>query len=180
MKKTTISLIIFFVLKGLLSFSQDYNIQPKQGIESQFGANSPVFSLKYQRFFWLNSQQHFTASAGIGLYHDINFSQDLTYSIGDGRHFWEIGVLGLYSNIGGYEFNLNRYDFRKDYQYLVLPMTGYKYISPKWASARIHFSPYIYDGKFYPYGGVAVGIYFKEKKYVEPKQKINTIRYAIN
>jgi hypothetical protein len=171
MKKSTIASIIFFLFMGLSIFAQEYNIQPKHGIEAQFGANSPVISLKYQRFFWLNSQQHFTASAGVGLFYGVNFSQDLTYSIGDGRNFWEIGVLGLYSNI-------SLYDYRKDYHYLILPMTGYKYISPRWFSARMHISPYVYEGNFYPYGGIAIGFYFKEKKYTTPKQKINTIRYT--
>lgn len=122
MKKSTITLICF--LLGLLNtFSQDYNIQPKQGLELQFGANAIVVNLKYQRYFWLNSQQHVTVSAGAGLFYGTNFSQDLTYSIGNGRNFWEIGILGTCSNVSIYEF-------RRNYQFLVLPMTGYKYISP--------------------------------------------------
>ena len=150
-------------------FSQDYDIQPKHGIEVQFGANSPVVSLKYQRYFWLNAQQHITASTGVGLFYGVNFNQDLTYSIGDGRNFWEIGVLGVFTS--------SRLKERTDYDYFILPMTGYKYISPKWFYAKINFSPYFTEGNFHPHAGVSFGFHLKEKKYIESNQNINSIRY---
>ncbi len=170
MKKSTILCITILLISNRLSFSQDYIIQPKHGIELQFGANSPVVGLKYRYLFWLNSQQHITASTGVGMFHGINFNQDLTYSLGDGRNFWEVGILGFYTNGSTYEYRAN-------YQYVLSPMTGYKYISPNGLSVRIHFSPFINKSQFYPFGGIAIGYYFKEKKYTPPNQYINTIRF---
>jgi hypothetical protein len=169
MKKSTIICITFLFIGNRSVFSQKYNIQPKQGIELQFGANSPVVSIKYQRFLWINSQQHFTASVGGGLFYGVNFNQDLTYSIGDGRNFLEVGVLGLYTS--------TRFEYRTNYRYYVLPMIGYKYISPKWFSTRLNFSPYFEKGQFYPYGGISMSFHFNGKKYSEPSQNINTVRY---
>jgi hypothetical protein len=170
MKKATFIGIVLFFWSISFAFSQDYNIQPTQGIELQFGANSPVVSLKFQRLFWLNSQEHFTASIGSGLFYGINFNQDITYSLGDGRNFWEIGVLGLYTS--------TRFESRKDYRYYVLPMTGYKFISPKWFSARLNFAPYFERGRFYPYGGVSLSFLFKQKSYRHANPNINTIRFT--
>jgi hypothetical protein len=170
MKKSTILCIAIFLMGNHLSFSQDFIIQPKHGIELQFGANSPVISLKYRYLFWLNSQQHISASTGIGMFHGLNFNQDITYSLGDGRNFWEVGILGFYSNVSTYEYRIND-------NYILSPMTGYKYISSSGLSVRIHFSPFINKNQFYPFGGIAIGYFFKEKKYTQPNQNINTIRF---
>ena len=169
MKKSTIICIATLLLSNYFSFTQDLIIQPKHGIEAQFGANSPVISLKYQRYYWLNTQQHFTFSVGTGLFYGVNFNHDLTFSIGDGRSFLEVGILGIYTS--------SKLTERSDYRYHIFPMAGYKYISSKWIYARIHFSPYIENGEFYPYAGIGVGFYLKEKKNTEFNPNINTIRY---
>lgn len=168
MKKSTIVCIFCFLISNYNAYCQTYTIQPKHGIELQFGANSPVISLKYNRIFWLNSNEHITASVGSGLFFGVNFNQDLTYSIGNGHSFWEVGLLGTYTS--------SKFDYRTDYKYYVLPMTGFKYISSSWFSTRLHFAPYIEKGEIYPYGGIAISFHFREK-YIEPKQSINTVRY---
>jgi hypothetical protein len=169
MKKSTILCLALFLFFNYKSFSQDYNLQPKHVIEAQFGANSPVVSLKYQRYFWLTPQQHITFSVGYGLFYGINFNQGLTYSIGNGRNFFESGILGLYTS--------SYLDYRKNYQYYILPMAGYKYISPKWFSARVHFSPYFIRGEFRPHAGISFGFHFNERAYIKSNNNINSIRF---
>lgn len=170
MKKSTTLFIIALIMSNYYLFSQQYNFQPKQGIEIQLGANSPFISLKYQHYLWLNSRQHITLSGGVGMFQYPSFNHDITHSIGNGRHFWEIGVLGLYTP--------SKFNDRTDYDYYVLPMTGYKYISSKGAYFRIHFSPYFDKrGSIYPLGGVSIGYFLKEKRLNESHQNINTIRY---
>lgn len=164
MIKTTICLgllILFLQIKCIAQL-------PNYSFEFQAGGNAPIVGLKANRYFWLNNKAHFSFSTGLGWAKNITLSNDLTYSIGNGRDFFEMGIAGIYSN--------DEYFEKQPIKYLLSPLIGYKYISPFRGTFRCCLSPYFADGKVYFWGGISMG--FQLKRRYREKENIGTVRFA--
>ncbi len=178
MKKTTITLIIFTTFLHFDIFAQEF--RPKYGLDLQFGANSPAVGLKVHRNFYLNHDSHITFGTGSGVgstRYFVTLINDLTYSVGDGRNFLEVGIVGLltserfyYQEKTFYKSNIGNGD------YIIFPLIGYKFISPNFSIVRVHFTPLITDQRLYVWGGISIGIDFRS--IYQEKINIGSVRFA--
>lgn len=164
MKTTTFIIIVFSMIIDFNSFAQ----HSLYSLEIQGGGNAPILGFKANRYFWINDKSHLTLGAGLGWVKNITLMNDLTYSVGDGRNFFETGVIGVYSN--------DEYIEKQPIKYVLAPLFGYKYLSPKKDIFRFHFTPMFADGTVYFWGGISLGLQLK-RKYQE-KQNIGSVRFA--
>ena len=107
-------------------------------------------------------------ATGIGWAKNITLMNDLTYAYGDGRNFLEVGVIGFYSN--------EVYVEQQPLKYILMPLIGYQYISPRVGIVGIHFTPALADNRVYIWAGISLGIQFK-RRYKE-KTNIGSVRFA--
>jgi hypothetical protein len=178
MKKTTITLIIFATFLHFNILAQEF--RPKYGLDIQFAANAPTLGLKLHRNFYLNHDSHITFGTGIGVGTTRYFAtlmNDLTYSVGDGRNYLEAGIVGLWTPE---RFYFNEIAFFKSSigngKYIVLPLIGYKFVSPNFSVVRVHFTPLITDQTLCAWGGISIGINFRS--IYQEKTNIGTVRFA--
>ena len=162
MKKSIIIIVLIFFQVNCFAQSNLYSL------ELQAGGNAPTFGIKANRYFWLNHNAHFTVSAGLGWAKNISLMTDLTYSVGNGVSFFETGIVGFYSN--------DSYVEKQPLKYILAPLVGYKYLSPKKEVFRCHLTPIFADDKLYFWGGISLGFQLK-RKYQE-KLNIGTVRFT--
>jgi hypothetical protein len=165
----------------LLSFGQTFSQQfkPLYGLDLQFGANAPGWGLKAHRNFYINEDSHITFGTGIGVGGGRSFftlMNDLTYSVGKGRHFVEVGAVGFWSNENYYKDNFSIFGSKiGNGNYIVAPLMGYKYVNARFATIRLHFTPIISGTEIYPWGGISVGFHFRKTH--KEKSTIGSVRF---
>ena len=164
MKKSTITLLLsLFVTHG---FSQ---ASPYFSINGQLLANSYNGGFSLQRDFVIDKYSHVSVAVGFGYTHQFIFTNHLTYSTGKGRNYLEAGLAASYVDFRTKDLFIQR-------GYLILPLVGYKYITPEGFIARFHFTPVIQNSRIYPFGGMSIGLYLRKNKRENPT--INTIRFV--
>jgi hypothetical protein len=156
MKKNVLAFAFLFLSLSLgQTFSQQ--IKPLYGLDLQLGANAPGWGLKAHRNFYINKESHITFGSGIGVSDGRNLvtiMNDLTYSVGKGRHFVEVGAVGFWANETYYsnDFNVPGSKIGSG-TYIVAPLMGYKYVNARFATVRLHFTPIISGTEIHPWGG---------------------------
>lgn len=166
MKKSTITFLL--CLSAMHGFSQ---ASPHFSISGQLLANSYNGGFNLQRDFIIDKYSHVSFNVGFGYTGQYIFTNQLTYSIGKGKNYLESGLAASYVNFRTNDFFIKR-------GYLILPLLGYKYVSPEGFIARFHFTPLIQNSRIYPFGGMSIGLYLKQNKKQIPT--INTVRFARN
>jgi hypothetical protein len=176
MKKNILVFAFLFLSFGQ-TFSQEF--RPLYGLDLQFGANAPVWGLKAHRNFYLNKESHITFGSGIGVgggRHLLTLMNDLTYSVGKGRHFIEVGAVGFWSAEDYFKNDFNIFGTKiGNGNYIVAPLIGYKYVNARFVNVRLHFTPIIEDTQIYPWGGISVGFHFRKKH--QEKMNVGSVRF---
>ena len=164
MKKSTITLLLSFsVIHG---FSQ---ASPNFSINGQLLSNSYKGGFNLQRDFIIDKYSHVSLAVGFGYTHQFIFTNHLTISTGKGNNYLEAGLAASYVDFRTRDLFIQR-------GYLIMPLIGYKYISPDGFNARLHFTPVIQDSRIYPFGGMSIGVYLRKNK--RESYMINTVRYS--
>jgi hypothetical protein len=142
---------------------------PHFSINGQLLANSYNGGLNLQRDFIIDKYSHVSFNIGFGYTTQYIFTNQLTFSTGKGKNYFEAGFAASYVNFRTNDLFIQR-------GYLILPLLGYKYVSPEGFIARFHFTPVIQNSRIYPFGGISVGLYLKQNRYKNPV--INSVRFA--
>jgi hypothetical protein len=164
MKKSTI--IFLFSISFLDGFSQ---ASPHFSINGQLLGNSYNGGFNLQRDFIIDKYSHVSVAVGFGYTHQFIFTNHLTYSTGKGKNYLEAGLAASYVDFRTKDLFIQR-------GYLILPLVGYKYITPEGFIARFHFTPVIQNSRIYPFGGMSIGLYLRKNKRENPS--INSVRFA--
>jgi hypothetical protein len=164
MKQTTLTLLFLISASG--GFSQ---ASPHFSVNGQLLANSYNGGFNLQRDFIIDKYSHFSVAVGFGYTHQFIFTNHLTYSTGKGKNYLEAGLAASYVDFRTKDLFIQR-------GYLILPLLGYKYLTPEGFIARFHFTPVIQNGRIYPFGGMSIGLYLRKNKSNKPF--INTIRFT--
>jgi hypothetical protein len=169
MKKYTLLYTLLIVFVQFKTIGQ-YTIRP-YNLEVQFGGNAPALGLKLQRNFPINNTSHLTIGAGLGYNLSLGFNHDISYSLGNGKHFLEVGLAGLYTNtfLGNNDKNIF-YSSTSKREYYLLPLVGYKRIIRNTYGLRVHFTPLFVNQNFQFWSGISISYYLRKK---EP-QNLNT------
>jgi hypothetical protein len=164
MKQPT--LLLLFFLSTYCGYSQ---ASPHFSVNLQFLGNSYRGGINLQRDFVIDKNSHFSVGTGFGHGQNLIMTNQISYSTGLSKNFFEIGLTGSYSD-------LKTQDLFGQKGYLVMPIFGYKHISSEGFIARFHYSPVFLNGRLYNYGGMSIGLYLRNNKRDSPT--INTIRFA--
>jgi hypothetical protein len=164
MKQTTLTLL--FLISAHCGFSQ---ASSHFSINLQFLGSSYGGGLNLQHDFVIDKYSHFSIGTGFGHTQNVIMTNQISYSTGYGKNFFEIGLTGSYSDLRTHDFFVQR-------GYLVMPILGYKHISSEGFIARLYYSPVVQNGRIYNYGGMSVGLYLRKNKRENPT--INTVRFA--
>jgi hypothetical protein len=164
MKQTTLTLL--FLISAHCGFSQasshfSVNLQL---LGSSFGGG-----VNLQRDFVIDKYSHISVGTGFGHRQNIIMTNQISYSTGFGKNYFEFGISGSYSDLRTQDFFVQR-------GYLVMPILGYKHISSEGFIARLYYSPVVQNGRIYNYGGMSLGLYLRKNKRENPT--INTVRFA--
>lgn len=138
-------LLYFIVILSLIGYSQDSNVVvnnlPKNNIGINIFGEASLVSVNFERNIILESHHFFNIGIGIGRNEEITlfqkrkkyttFPHHLTYSLGNKKHFFEIGVGGT-----GLIANSERFA-----SYYVYPVVGYRFQSIQ--KGRLFFRAYI-------------------------------------
>jgi hypothetical protein len=166
MKQTTLTLLFF--LSAYCGYSQ---ASPNFSVNMQFLGSSYRGGINLQYDFVIDKYSHFSVGTGFGHGQNMIMTNQISYSTGYSKNFFEIGLSGSYSDLRTQDFFIQR-------GYLVMPILGYKHISSEGFIARFYYSPVFQNNRFYNYGGLSVGLYLRKNKRDNPA--INTVRFAKN
>jgi hypothetical protein len=155
---TLVALSLFVAILNAQSGSRDHTAKSVYG---ELGGNGLVFSGNYDMRFKGNSGLGFRTGIGLGVsigVTAVTFPLGLNYLIGNGPHYFELGMGATYANLNVDWFG----DNVSGGGWLFLPTAGYRFSQlGKGFQGRIYVSGVFAEGwGYFPWGGISAGYSF--------------------